>query len=433
MKVAVASSGLGHVARGIETWALDTAEALQARRLDVTLFAGGQTVDGGHCPLIILPCWRRGDALAQRLARWSPGVAWRWGMKAPYGWEQFSFWMRLWPHLRRGQFDILHVQDPMLAYWCRWFRRLGILKTREILAHGTEEPVEFLRQFDFVQHLAPWHLSSAECGIRSAESGIQKAQLGMRKAEGSPKTANSSLRVPHSALEKPFWAAIPNFVDTDVFRPPRDSEEKRGCRAGLGIPETALVIGTVAAVKKHHKRIDYLIREFAEYNQEPAAPFLLIAGARTVESAELAELAQQLNGGQIRILLDLPRGRMPELYRCMDVFVLTSLFEMMPIAMLEAMASGLPVIANRHPVLEWMTGDGQPAPAGRCIDMKLDGALAQALAALRPEWILENGQRARDRALRLFSKDAVIGQYISYYEQVLGLKAVDGAELRNLR
>jgi len=53
--------------------------------------------------------------------------------------------------------------------------------------------------------------------------------------------------------------------------------------------------------------------------------------------------------------------------------LLCSLKEMMPIALLEAIASGLPCIVNRHPVLEWITG-----PGGEAIDMTQTGALANA-------------------------------------------------------
>jgi hypothetical protein len=91
----------------------------------------------------------------------SPGYTWRWGLRNPYGWEQWSFWWRLERELGKGEFDILHVQDPMLAYWCRRAREAGKLRTQEILAHGTEESVEFLSQFACVQHLAPWHLEQA--------------------------------------------------------------------------------------------------------------------------------------------------------------------------------------------------------------------------------------------------------------------------------
>lgn len=99
--------------------------------------------------------------MAKWLARISPPFLWRWGFKSPYGWEQFTFWLSLWPKLCSGRFDILHVQDPMLAYWCRVFRRFGLVRTKEVLAHGTEESIEFLSKFEYVQHLAPWHLEQA--------------------------------------------------------------------------------------------------------------------------------------------------------------------------------------------------------------------------------------------------------------------------------
>jgi hypothetical protein len=199
MKIAIASSGLGHVVRGVETWACDTAEALEEvrrKRLDVrrgkevkretldvrrigedepfqvTLFAAAPLpLSTAHCPLptVILSCLKRGDRLAKFLTRIMPGFTWRWGFKSTYGWEQFTFWMRLWPKLRRGKFDILHVQDPLVANWCRLFRKWGLVKTKEILAHGTEEPLEFLNRFDYVQHLAPWHLSEALKALHSRQ------------------------------------------------------------------------------------------------------------------------------------------------------------------------------------------------------------------------------------------------------------------------
>ena len=56
---------------------------------------------------------------------------------------------------------------------------------------------------------------------------------------------------------------MPNFVDCAVFRPMATIAEKSFTRQTLEIPEDAFIVGCVAAVKKGHKRIDYLIREFA--------------------------------------------------------------------------------------------------------------------------------------------------------------------------
>lgn len=211
MKIAIASSGLGHIARGIETWALDLAQALARRAItsaadgdiEVTLFAaapmpfcespattGSTDVDGKpsesikltakihaepcNLSLEIVPCLKRDGRTARWLARAMPGFAWRWGLKSTYGWEQLSFWLALRRRLRRGGYDILHVQDPMLAYWCRLWRQRGWLDTKEILAHGTEEPPEFINQFEYVQHLAPWHREATGTTGSTDVDGIER-------------------------------------------------------------------------------------------------------------------------------------------------------------------------------------------------------------------------------------------------------------------
>ena len=481
MRIAIASSGLGHVARGIETWALDTAVALSQRAgrseqyavdgtpladVEATLFCAAPLLDSSssplptaHCPLptVILPSLQRGDPLTQFLARILPGFTWRWGLKSTYDLEQWSFWWHLWPKLRRGKFDIVHVQDPWLARLLDVSGRRGLHKARVILAHGTEESLEFLEKFEYVQHLAPWHLSEAQRALRNRPSTVHRRQ----------------------------WTAMPNFVDCAAFHPAQTTAEKEALRASLGVPPGAFSVGCVAAVKKDHKRIDYLIHEFALYynggearrrkkfeqkhakhakeengfsaeggeensslrslrasvqNSSLFLPYLLIAGAKTSETPELLALAESLIPGHYKIVTDCTRSLMPDLYRAMDVFVLTSLFEMMPIALLEALASGLPCHVNTHPVLEWMIGSGEdvldvrretlgadgreekndpPLPGGVAIDMSKEGALAEALAGLTPEWLILRGRQARERALQMFSIEAVIGQYVDYYKKVL--------------
>lgn len=402
MRIAIASSGLGHVARGIETWALDTANALAEDGADVTLFAAGPVA--ASCQVRLLRCSRRSGAASRRLARLMPPPAWRFGLKSPYGWEQWSFWLRLWPALRRGRFDILHVQDPMLAAWCRLWRRMGLIRTREILAHGTEEPAAFLARFERVQHLTPWHLARALDALRP----------------GGTDPAHRA-----HAPGKPGWTAIPNFVDTSVFRPAPDAAERAACRRAAGVPEPARVIGCVAAVKMSHKRIDWLIREVAAAAAADPALHLLIVGATDPETGAVMEVAREIGGGRVRIVCDVPRAEMPALYRAMDLFVLPSLFEMMPIALLEAMASGLPVVVNRHPVLEWIAGIETGEAEGWCsgggggaaLEMAGEGALSEWLArGFTPAWAEAAGRRARERAEEAFDKKVIIGRYASMYE-----------------
>jgi len=214
----------------------------------------------------------------------------------------------------------------------------------------------------------------------------------------------------------PQWVALPNFVDVHTYRPVSDASERGALRRKLGLPERTMVLGTVAAVKKTHKRIDSLINEFSALSRKPQyegeKPWLLVVGASTGESQDLVRAAEQLAPGRFKFLFNVPRASMPEIYRVMDVFALSSLFEMMPIAVLEALASGLPVIANRHPVLDWMTGGVSS------VDMSIPGALAEKAGTLDLETMRRLGMESRHRAENMFSAEAVVPQYLKYYSKV---------------
>jgi glycosyltransferase involved in cell wall biosynthesis len=239
----------------------------------------------------------------------------------------------------------------------------------------------------------------------------------------------------------PLWVALPNFVATERFRPPADDAERRTVRREWGVPENAFVVGCVAALKRDHKRLDYLIAEMRDdlYHEDREGgrktdcrsgdAFLLLAGATTPDTPVVESLATEFLQGRYRIVKDAKRDDMPDLYRCLDVFVLPSLFEMMPIAVLEAMAGGVPVIANRHPVLRWMIGEqegesmGVSGCGGACggmtIDMARSGALAEKLAGVTPEWLRSRGRAARGRACAVFARDVVVHKYVEYYARVL--------------
>ncbi|MGA2256494.1 MAG: glycosyltransferase family 4 protein, partial [Thermoguttaceae bacterium] len=327
MRICIAASGLGHVARGIEAWATDLGTALAGRKIDVTLCKGGGTAQADFEQ--VLPCWQRDSVLTQRLLRRLPQrFFWRFGLGSAYGIEQTTFAWSLIQHLRRQRIDILHVQDPQVAVVVQRAHRLGLVRTRTILGHGTEEPWEFQRRIIYLQHLAPWHLDEA-------------------RAAGA---------------WRPTWRAIPNFIDTEMFRPScAERGEGSGERAGtmypwsgsgeglrkeLGIPADASVVLAAAAIKRQHKRIDYLLNEFARICPHPGPlpegegrrlpVWLVVAGGWEKETDDLVAQGRQLLGDRVRFLVRFPRGRMPELYRAADLFVLGSLKEMMPIALLEA-------------------------------------------------------------------------------------------------
>jgi len=378
MKIAVASSGLGHVARGVEAWASDLGRALFERGHSVVLCKGGGIADLPYER--VLPCLQRLAIKTQRLSRWTRRGLWRLHLGSVYELEQASFTWHLVKLLRREAIDVLHVQDPTVALFVQQARRLGWVKCRTILGHGTEEPLEFLRKITYLHHLAPYHLEAAR----------------------------------NVGVWKPTWTAIPNFIDTDVFCPGRGD----ALRTELGIPLDGLVVLSAAAIRRDHKRIDYLLDEFAELRRmAPGLPaWLVLAGAREDDTDELVAQGHRLLGDRLRTLVAFPRERMPDLYRSADVFVLTSLREMMGIALIEALATGLPCVVNKHPILDWIVG-----PCGETIAMSEPGALAHSLHS----WLVnmprrrERGALAREHCLEHFSRDKVVDQILQYYRFVL--------------
>ncbi|HEX3928872.1 MAG TPA: glycosyltransferase family 4 protein [Gemmatimonadales bacterium] len=378
LRVAVASSGLGHIARGIETWAGDLGEALHVRRVAVRLYQGGGPAPAYGEALANLP--RESEANYRWRHRLPRSVAWRLQAHAAYQMEQTTFAWSLLRALRRDRADILHVQDPVVAYRLEQFRRMGLLRTRTILAHGTEEPPAWLMKLRYLQHLAPTHLERC-------------------RAQGA---------------WRPTWTAIGNFVDTDRFQPGSAAE----LRAELGIAADARVVLAVAAIKRAHKRIDWLANAVARYRSEhPDMPVVLVvAGGREGDTDDVIHEATAQLGDSVRFLVRYPRERIPALFRVADVFVMASLFEMMPIALLEATASGLPCITHDEATLRWMTGAG-----GIATDMSDAAAFGAAMHRL-----LENDQdrralgvAARKHAVSEFGTEPILQQILAYYRAVL--------------
>jgi 1,2-diacylglycerol 3-alpha-glucosyltransferase len=380
MRIGVASSGLGHITRGIESWAADLAHALDARGERVVLFKGGGILENPYDRVV--RCLQRGSPNTARLLRILPQrFFWRIGLGSPIATEQTTFAIGLLAHLRNEAIDVLHVQDPVVALIVQRAHRLGLVRTVTTLGHGTNESYDFLARITYLHHLAPHYLEEAR----------------------------------RAGVWKPTWTAIPNFVDTDLFRPGR----AEALRAELGIPGDAFVLLTAAAIKREHKRIDYLLGEFAKLLEtSPDLPaWLVVAGGRESDTDELVEQGCAALGDRVRFLVRYPRDRMPELYRIADVFALCSLREMMPIALIEATASGLPCLVHKHPVCQWIAG-----PGGDSIDMSASGALAAQLKALfdDPDHRRIHGDRARRHCLENFSQGAVVDEIVAYYRFVLG-------------
>jgi glycosyltransferase involved in cell wall biosynthesis len=102
----------------------------------------------------------------------------------------------------------------------------------------------------------------------------------------------------------------------------------------------------------------------------------------------------------VTFLGPVPRGRMPDLYRAADVYSLGSLAEPFSIAILEALASGLPVVHHHDPTMVWQTGGG-----GVPVQMDIPGRAADALGRLRADPAARGRASAAARELALARYD----------------------------
>jgi glycosyltransferase involved in cell wall biosynthesis len=380
MRIAVASSGLGHVSRGVESWAEDVASALHRAGANVTLFQGGG--ESTEVWRRVLPCFRRFEPGNMRILSLTRRLGgWRYHLGSAYDIEQTSFSVAL-LRATRSTYDILHVQDPTVASWTDRLNRLGLYRPRVIFGHGTEESDAYLQRFSYLQHLTP--------GYRDAYA-------------------------PHRPSRQLSFA-VPNFVDAQRFRPASDAAAKAAARAGLGVQPGALVILCVAALKRQHKRCDYIIREFAKFKAQLApSATLVLAGGREAETPGIIDLGRSVLGDSVVFFESLDRSRLASLYQAADIFTLASLHEMMPIALLEALASGLPASCNDTPTLRWVVG-----PAGSPEDISQPGGLVRQWGRMiHPGVRLELSSRARAHVESTFSEPVVLRQIAEMYRGVI--------------
>lgn len=201
---------------------------------------------------------------------------------------------------------------------------------------------------------------------------------------------------------------IPNGVDLDAYRP--DAAARREIRAELGIPEEAWLFGTVGRVSRE-KDHAFLVR---------AAGPLLGPSCRLAivgDGAELANVRAEAKAYEPWVVLPGVRHDIPRLLAAMDAFVLSSRTEGLPLALLEAMACGLPVVATNVGGVSEVVDHGSAAVLVRSgHEEGLRGALAK-LCADRPA-AEELGRRARTRA-RHYDAATVVDRYMELYRQLL--------------
>lgn len=298
--------------------------------------------------------------------------------------------------LRRRRFDLVH------AHWIVPNGLVAASAHGDVpLAIGLHGSDVFLAERPGVRRAARWALSRSRL-----LTGCSPELVDRVRALGFPAERSR---------------VIPYGVDVAKFSP--DRSRGRAWRERLGVPDDALLllgVGRMATKKGFHILLEALPELLAA---RPEAHVVLAGGGDLWD--RFAEVGKRWPGR-----LHLPgmvlRDTLPDLYRAADLFVLPAVHDAkgnvdgLPNVILEAMASGLPVVASGISGIPLAVEDGR---TGVLVPEKDPGALVRALLRLlaEPEAARQMGELGRRKAETELTWDAVAERYREGYRAALSM------------
>lgn len=214
---------------------------------------------------------------------------------------------------------------------------------------------------------------------------------------------------------------IPNGIDTDLFRP--DGEMRARGRCELGVSEAFIWL----AVGRFEVPKDYpnLLTAYARVAQSHPHSLLLLAGDGPLRS-EMEGIVCSL-GIQHRVRFLGVRRDVLQLMNAADAYVMSSSREGLPNVLLEAHATGLPVVATDVGGNREIVRDGE---SGFIVPSRNPDALARAMQHLMSMSERERSQMGavgRQHIIENYSMEHVVQQWENLYRELLSRKGVQSA------
>jgi len=358
---------------------IPTIDQIGGAERQVLLLAPALAARGWRVTVIALS--GSGGASARELAQAGVGFLSLGMRKAwidPRGWLRYLEWAR------NNRPDIVHAHLPHAAWFARWVRLLAPVRVTIDTIH-TSRAAGLGKRLGY--RLSGWLTDCITCVSQAVAGSFADSRL-----------ANPSrLRVLPNGVEVKHEEISTN--DTPESHYPSAGEYFRW-----------VAVGRLAPVKNYPD----MLRAFA---QLPRLPRLTIAGAGPDEYT-LRQLAIQLGVAE-RVLFVGFQHDIPALLRQADGFVLSSLWEGLPIGVLEASSAGLPVVATDGPgTREALI----PGKTGLLVPVRNVAALSHAMAevmAMPAATRLRMGSEGREMVKQSFSLEAVLDQWELLYLELL--------------
>ena len=222
-----------------------------------------------------------------------------------------------------------------------------------------------------------------------------------------------------SGIKKDQIRIIMNGVDTNVFKPVFSEAPKAELRAALKLPAKGFLVGCVGALRpvKDHEG---LLKAFAVLKARTDDPvstesYLVLVGHGPLVP-ELRVMSNQLKI-QDRVLFMGRRDDVEKILRVTDVFVLNSKTEGMSYAILEAMSSGIPIVATDVGANRELIRQGVEGYLYKPGD--LEGLVNYLLTLIDDKpLVAKMGGAARKKIVENYSFEGMVSAYERLYREV---------------
>ncbi len=207
---------------------------------------------------------------------------------------------------------------------------------------------------------------------------------------------------------------IPLGVNLDRFAP----ADRAAARAELGIDDEERILLAIGRIQPL-KGLDILIRSLAEVTDRDGISLWIIGGDDRAadEISRLRALAEEFSvASMVRFVGPVEHEALPDYYNAADVVVMPSFYESFGLVAVEAMASGVPVVASRVGGLSSTVSDGR---TGYLIPWRCPEPFAEKIELLlRNEQLRSSlGSAAVDR-MQMYSWPEISRQLCALYEDL---------------
>jgi 1,2-diacylglycerol 3-alpha-glucosyltransferase len=239
--------------------------------------------------------------------------------------------------LSRKHFDVLHAHSPLtvglLAYLTASTKNLPLIYTYHTSITDYTHYLKVIGGTGVIRHAARWFSTAS-------------TNLGDQIVVPSPKFHRLLLE---QTVKKPIHI-IPNGIDLSNFK---TAKNPGSFKNRLGLKPDAQILLSVGRVDPE-KRLDFLIDAFVRIADRVPEAHLVFAGDGSARKKLEEHAAATKVSERIHFLGMVNRSELPNLLHDATVFLSASTTEVHPISVIEAIASGLPLVAVRDEAFEGM-------------------------------------------------------------------------------